>query len=114
MKESVESYMNKNYEIKFRRDKAEGGYTVWIPDLPGCITCCESADEIESSIDDAKLSWITAEIEEGHEIPLPRDIDDYSGQFKLRMPKSLHKKLAERAREEGVSLNHYCVYLLSR
>ncbi|MCI6085463.1 MAG: type II toxin-antitoxin system HicB family antitoxin [Selenomonas sp.] len=29
------------------------------------------------------------------------------------MPKSLHKKLAERAKREGISLNQYCVYLLS-
>ena len=38
----------------------------------------------------------------------------YSGQFKLRIPRSLHKSLAEHARREGVSMNQYCVYLLSR
>ncbi|MCI8980594.1 MAG: toxin-antitoxin system HicB family antitoxin, partial [Clostridia bacterium] len=37
----------------------------------------------------------------------------YSGQFKLRMPKSLHKELAERSKAEGISMNQYCVYLLS-
>ena len=41
-------------------------------------------------------------------------IEDYSGQFKLRLPKSLHKRLAEKSGEEGVSMNQYCVYLLSK
>ena len=38
---------------------------------------------------------------------------EYSGEFKLRMPKSLHRLLMEKAREEGVSMNQYCVMLLS-
>ncbi len=42
------------------------------------------------------------------------DLENYSGQFKLRIPKSLHRSLAERARQEGISMNQYCVYLLSR
>lgn len=28
-------------------------------------------------------------------------------------PKSLHKLLADQSKEEGVSMNQYCVYLLS-
>ena len=53
-------------------------------------------------------------LEDGMEISEPSDLSHYSGQFKLRIPKSLHKKLSEKAKEEGVSLNQYCVYLLSR
>jgi predicted HicB family RNase H-like nuclease len=41
-------------------------------------------------------------------------LDDYSGQFKLRIPKSLHKALAEHSRREGISMNQYCLYLLSK
>ena len=40
--------------------------------------------------------------------------DKYSGQFKLRIPKSLHKLLAEHSKREGISMNQYCMYLLSR
>ena len=43
-----------------------------------------------------------------------RNLDYYSGQFKLRIPKSLHRSLAEHAKEEGISMNQYCVYLLSK
>jgi len=39
---------------------------------------------------------------------------DYSGQFKLRIPKTLHKELAEKSKKEGISMNQYCLYLLSK
>ena len=49
----------------------------------------------------------------GMEILKPFDAEEYSGQFRLRMPKSLHKLLAERSKQEVISMNQYCVYLLS-
>lgn len=42
-----------------------------------------------------------------------KNSEDYSGNIKLRLPKSLHKELIEAAGTEGISLNQYCVYLLS-
>ncbi len=52
---------------------------------------------------------------EGVEMPEPKNEDetDYSGKFIVRMPKSLHRSLAERAEAEGVSLNQFVVSLLS-
>ena len=61
-----------------------------------------------------KRTWIKAAIEEGIEINEPDSLEDYSGQFKLRIPRSLHKSLAEHSRKEGISMNQYCVYLLSK
>ena len=61
---------------------------------------------------DAKREWLVAELQEGRKIPEPEN-DKYSGQFKLRIPKSLHKLLAEHSKREGISMNQYCIYLLS-
>lgn len=36
------------------------------------------------------------------------NIEDYSGNIKLRLPKSLHAELVNQAEQEGVSLNHLC------
>jgi hypothetical protein len=47
-------------------------------------------------------------------ILLPESDNNYSGQFKLRIPKSLHRSLAERSKAEGISMNQYCLYLLAR
>jgi antitoxin HicB len=38
--------------------------------------------------------------------------EDYSGKWQLRALKSLHRRLAERAKREGVSLNTLAVTLL--
>ena len=43
-----------------------------------------------------------------------RELEGYSGKVVLRMPRSLHKKLKERAKAEGVSLNQYMIYKLAQ
>ena len=48
------------------------------------------------------------------EIHEPDSLEEHSGQFKLRIPCSLHRSLAEHSRREGISMNQYCVYLLSK
>lgn len=53
-------------------------------------------------------------LEDVKEIPLPRDLQSYSGQFKLRILKSLHGSLFIHAKEEGISMNQYCLYLLAK
>lgn len=32
-------------------------------------------------------------------------LNDYSGQFKLRIPKSLHRQFSEQSKREGISMN---------
>ena len=63
---------------------------------------------------DAKRELIRAALEEGIEIYEPDSLENYSGQFKLRIPRSLHRSLAEHSQREGISMNQYCVYLLSK
>lgn len=53
-------------------------------------------------------------LEDVKEIPLPRDLQSYSGQFKLRILKSLHRSLIIHAKEEGIRMNQYCLYLLAK
>ena len=57
--------------------------------------------------------WIEAKLEAGFQVPVPIDIEKYSGKFVLRLPKSLHAKLAKEAEQEGASLNQYTLYKLS-
>ncbi len=41
-------------------------------------------------------------------------LEEYSGRLVLRIPRSLHRSLKEQAELEGVSLNQYMLYKLSR
>ena len=110
---TFDEYMKMSYRMEIIEDE-EGGFVVSYPDLPGCITCGETVGDAVKNEEDAKRTWIKAALEEGIEINEPDSLEDYSGQFKLRIPRSLHKSLAEHSRKEGISMNQYCVYLLSK
>ena len=114
MKKRLEKYMNLNYRFELKEDPDEGGYLISYPDLRGCLSCGETIKEAIENGKDAKRVWLRAAIEDGISIPEPLEENDFSGQFRLRMPKSLHKYLADRARAEGISMNQYCVFLLSQ
>ena len=109
----LNDYLKMSYRMEIIEDKDEGGFVVSFPDLPGCITCGETIEEAVANASDAKKAWLEAAIEEGIEIHEPDSLDDYSGQFKLRIPRSLHRSLMEHSKKEGISMNQYCVYLLS-
>jgi predicted RNase H-like HicB family nuclease len=116
MKKSIDYYLALPYRMEIIPDDKEGGYTAWYPDLPGCLTCAETIESVFANAQDAKKVWIEAALEEGIDIPIPSEepvISTYSGQFKLRMPKSLHRSLSMNAKKEGISMNQYCIYLLS-
>ena len=111
---TLNEYLAMPYRMEVVEDQYEGGYVVSFPDLPGCLTCGETIESAVENAIDAKKAWLEAALEKGIEIYEPNSLEDYSGQFKLRIPKSLHRSLVENSRREGISMNQYCVYLLSR
>lgn len=111
---TLNDYLTMNYRMEILEDKDEGGFVVAFPELPGCITCGETIEIAIQNALDAKKAWLEVAIEEGIEINEPDRLEDYSGQFKLRIPSSLHCSLAQHSRREGISMNQYCVYLLSK
>lgn len=114
MTKDLNYYMSLPYRVEVVEDKEEGGYVLHCPELSGCMTSADTVDQGFHMLEDAKREWFMACLEDGIAIPEPSRLEDYSGQFKLRLPKSLHRLLAQRSNEEGVSMNQYCVYLLSK
>ena len=113
-KKSIEYYLKLPYRLEIVPDLEEGGYVARYPELPGCITVGSTIEDIVRNAMDAKKEWLCAALEEGITIPEPTNLDEYSGQFKLKIPKSLHRSLAEHAKDEGISMNQYCLYLLTK
>lgn len=111
---SLNEYLSIPYKMEITPDTEEGGYVVSFPDLPGCITCGETIESAIANAADAKRTWLESAIEDGIQINEPNSIEQYSGQFKLRIPKSLHRQLSEHSKREGISMNQYCLYLLSK
>jgi len=65
----------------------------------------------------AIAAWLEAARAAGREIPEPsvtEALDRYSGKFVVRVPRSVHARLARKAKQEGVSLNQLVSSVLSR
>lgn len=88
-----------------------GGFLITFPDLPGCMSDGETEEEAVKNGRNAFIAVVSALADMGRAIPKPSFSPDdatapeASGKFVARMPKSIHAKLASRAKAEGVSLN---------
>ncbi len=103
------------YPVRLRKlSRAEGaGWLAEVPDLPGCMSDGSTPAEAVEHVQGAIRSWIEAAEELGRAVPPPTEDDSYSGQWRIRMARSLHRRLAERAKAEGVSLNALTTTILA-
>ncbi|WP_429021740.1 toxin-antitoxin system HicB family antitoxin [Aeromonas allosaccharophila] len=106
------------YTVSVRRETIDGDiyYVARVKELPDVK---EYADNIEHAM---ALAYETIKVtqemflEDGIDFPAPEDMDSSSGmtgRLTLRMPKSLHYQVVEKAEQEGVSLNQYVVSILT-
>lgn len=82
-----------------------GGYMIEYPDIPGVMSDGDTPEQAISNGRDALRSAILTLQEFGDPVPAPGAATTASGQWGQRVPKTLHARLTERARQEGVSLN---------
>lgn len=58
-------------------EKADGNYSAYVPDLPGCVATGASVKDAEREIRDAIRFHIDGLKEDGQPIPGPTSIADY-------------------------------------
>ncbi len=107
---------SKNYPFTIRPLTVTdgGGYLIEYPDLPGCVSDGATIDEAIVNGQDAARSWLKTAAAHGDVIPEPQQPNmNYSGKWVMRVPKYLHRGLAQRAEQEGVSLNQFAATLLA-
>ena len=111
----VSEYMQLPYNITIRHIKDDSGeyFFAKVLELDGCMSDGESLEEVYVNIQEAMEGWIETKLEAGFPIPKPMIDEKYSGKFVVRLPKSLHRRLAYEAEQEGISLNQYTLYKLS-
>lgn len=109
----IEKYLEIKYPMEIVEDE-EGGYAIRFPDLTGCITCGDTIEEAIENAKEAKRIWLEDAVKEGIEIPEPNSFNKYTGQLRLRIPKSLHREISQNSKREGISMNQYCIYILSK
>jgi antitoxin HicB len=112
---SIGYYLSLPYRVEIYPEPDGSGYTAVIPELPGCMTCADTIEELWHMVEEAKRGWLEVSLEDGDYIPEPAPVEvvEYSGKFVVRIPTSLHCQLVQRAQQEKTSLNQLVVMLLA-
>jgi predicted RNase H-like HicB family nuclease len=112
---NAKDYLNLPYHVVIRHITDESGsyYFATVLELDGCMSDGASYAEAFANMQEAMEGWIETKLENGFTVPEPVNENQYNGTFVLRLPKSLHARLAMEAMKEGVSLNQYALYRLS-
>jgi predicted RNase H-like HicB family nuclease len=58
-------------------EKADGNYSAYVPDLPGCVATGATVKEAEAEIRDAIRLHIEGLKQDGQPVPQPTSIADY-------------------------------------
>ena len=101
------------YSIDTIWSDEDEGFIATCKEFPGLSAFGETRQEALEEAEIALEGFIEVFKEDGCPLPDPEVLQSYSGQTRLRMPKTLHAELSQDAKKEGVSLNTYIVHLLS-
>lgn len=102
------------YAINITWSEEDGEYLATCSSFPGLTAFGETEEE---ALHEAKVAlelFIASYKERGILLPKPVRSSKYSGQLRLRLPKSLHERAATMASQDGVSLNQYITNALNR
>ena len=91
------------FEIRPLSKEDGGGFLISFLDFSECISDGETPEEALQNGLDALQETISALESMNLPVPEPSSGGSHSGKFVQRVPKSLHARLAARARQEGVS-----------
>ena len=104
--------MDKN-AVSIKWSDEDKGFIATIPGINALSAFGSTREQALSELNTAAEVYFEALEEAGKPLPIPEKVIPFSGQLRLRMPKSLHASLSSGAESEGVSLNTYIVSLLS-
>ena len=90
-------------------EKDGGGFLATVPALPGCMGDGETREDALADALAAIDEWKDAARKTGRDIPGPQA----PGQWRQRVPRTLHDKLRRLAETEGVSLNQFVTSVLA-
>jgi len=115
-RKDLDYYMNLVYKVEVTPEKDGSGFNVEIPLLKGCMAFGETIEDAYQTLIEIKRAWFEIALERDWKIPAPpvEKVRAYSGKFNVRLPRYLHRELAELAKTEETSLNQLVVALLAK
>lgn len=102
-----------HYTYRVTWSAEDGEFLATCAEFPSLSWLASSQIEALQGLENL-LSDVLADMEEqGEQAPQPFADRSYSGRFNLRIGESLHRELAIRAAEDGMSLNQYVIRKLT-
>jgi predicted RNase H-like HicB family nuclease len=102
------------YERKVFFSREDKCWIAVAPELQGCSAHGKTPEKALKELDIAMEGWLEITKEKGWAIPEPLANKEPAGRILLRLPKTLHHDFLSMAKEEGVSLNQFMLYILAR
>ena len=105
------------YPLNIFWSAEDKGFIAEAPDLPGCSAWGETEAEAAREAQDAVAAWLQAARAARRTIPkasVAAPVSSYSGKFPVRVPRSLHARVAREAEQQGVSLNQWAASKLAQ
>src|SRR5579864_2355762 len=91
----IDRIMGAEYSAEIKRND-DGTWYARVVEFPGCMTEGDTRDAALDNLDDAMRGWIEAHLQDGEPIPPPLNDAQFSGKFLVRVPRSIHRELAQR------------------
>lgn len=101
------------YSFRLIYSEEDEGYIATCPEFDGVSGIGANAAKALAEARVALELAVESYEAEGWPLPAPSALVQSSGQFRLRLPRSLHAQLAQRAADEGMSLNSYAACLIA-
>lgn len=86
-----------------------GRYAAQVLEFPGCFAEGDTPEKAYKNLQEAAENWVDSAHSQGMAIPEPFATQGYSGTISLRLPRSMHRRAAQYAHRDGVSLNQFLV-----
>jgi len=87
------------------------GFRAFLIDIPAVESLGATPEEAVRDLEEVKAEWLAYAITKGMTIPEPDPVFSekatFSGRVTLRLPRTLHRQVAQKAVLEGVSLNSF-------
>lgn len=96
--------MNK-YSLSIFWSNEDDAFIALSPEFPGLSAFGESKEDALKEAEYAVTEMQKLAEEHGEKVPVAREFPSHSGQFRVRIPRSLHSALVLEAERQGVSLN---------
>ena len=101
------------YRILVEWSEEDQAFIARVPALPGCLAHGATAQKAAHEAEVAAGLILDVLKEDGRTAPPIDAVADYSGQLRLRLPKSLHEAVSQLATAEGVSINTFMLSLIA-